>query len=130
MIEVTRQGMVKTVTVREYEDEAKFIKVTIKAPTELPLAQWQSGSGNNRHTDEIDMAFPLDAQVRPGDMVAFRVQIVSPVVESTRFRPALEATFAEAGNDDVLDVMVEDGMIEKGTDDYSDDSGADVDGGS
>ena len=113
MIEVTRQGMVKTVTVREYEDEAKFIKVSIKAPTELPLAQWQSGSGNNRHVDEIDLALALDAQVRPGDMVAIRVQIVSPVVESTRFRPALEATFAEAGNDDVLDVMVEQGMADE-----------------
>jgi len=112
MIEVTRQGMVKTVTVREYEDEAKYIRVTIKAPTELPVAAWQTSSSNARHVDEIDMAFPLDAIVRPGDMVAFRVQIVSPVVESTRFRPALEASFTEAHDlDDVLDVMVEDGMI-------------------
>ena len=111
MIEVTRQGMVKTVTVREYEDEPKYIRVTIKAPTELPVAAWQSSSSQNRHVDEIDMAFSLDAQVRPGDFVAFRVQIVSPVVESARFQPALEASVSAAS--DVLDVNVEDGMKEE-----------------
>lgn len=104
--------MVKTVTVREYNDEAKFLEVTVKAPTELPVAAWQSSSSdNNRHVDQFDIALPLDMQVRPGDVVALHVQISNPFVESNRFRPALEVGEPE------LEVMVEDGMIEEANDD-------------
>ena len=112
MSEIIRQGMVKTVTVREYEDEAKFIRVTIKSPTDLPLAAWaSSSSGTTRHVDEFDIALPLNAQVRPGDLVAFRIQITQPYNERQRFQLALDV-----GEDDdnhgteVLEVNVEDGM--------------------
>ena len=104
--------MVKTVTVREYNDEAKFLEVTVKAPTDLPLAAWQSSSSdNNRHVDQFEIALPLDMQVRPGDVVALHVQISNPFVESNRFRPALEV-----GEPDAIDVMVEEGMIEEADD--------------
>ena len=109
MTEVNRQGMVKTVTVREYEGEAKFLRVTIKAPTTLPVAAWQSGSKETPHVDEFDIALPLTAKVRPGDIVAFRVQISTPFIESQRFQLALDVG---ESSDDVLEVMVEDAMRE------------------
>jgi len=108
MNEFIRQGMVKTVTVREYEDEAKYLQVTIKAPTDLPVAGWQSNSNTNRHVDEIQMAVPLDVVLNPGDVVAIHIQINAPYAEGNRFRPALEVGDTEA---DVLDVMVEKSMI-------------------
>ena len=108
MNEVVRQGMVKAVRVREYEDEAKFLVVQIKAPTQLPVAGWQSSSNTSRHIDEIDIAVPLDTAVRPGDVVAIHIQISNPFTEGARFRPALEVGATES---DVLDVMVEESMI-------------------
>lgn len=111
MSEIIRQGMVKTVTVREYEDEAKFLRVSIKSPTDLPLAAWSSASsGVTRHVDEFDIALPLNAHVRPGDLVAFRVQITQPYNEEQRFQLALDVG---QDDDDVLEVNVEDGMIEE-----------------
>ena len=109
MNEIIRQGMIKTVTVREYNDEPKYLRVDIKAPTDLPVAEWQSSSADMaRHIDTITMALPLDAVVRPGDVVAIHVQISNPFAEGNRFRPALEVGNTEA---DVLDVMVEESMI-------------------
>ena len=107
-----RQGMVKQVRVREYDDEAKYLQVEIKSPTDLPLAAWQSASTDKKHVDEIDIAVPLDAQIRVGDLVAIEIDIRSPWVEEQRFRGALEV-----GEPDVLEVMVEDGMIEEANDD-------------
>ena len=105
--------MVKQVRVREYDDEAKYLQVEIKSPTDLPLAAWQSSSdGDKKHVDEIDIAVPLDAQIRVGDLVVIEIEIRSPWVEEQRFRGALEV-----GEPDVLEVMVEDGMIEEANDD-------------
>lgn len=134
MIQVTRQGMVKTVTVKEYEDEAKHIRVSIKVPTKLPIAGWQSSSNKQtRHVDEVDIAFPLDVQVRPGDLVAIRVEITDPYTETQRFRPALEVgkdydvevldddddddDDEPVGVADVLEVMVEAGMEDEAKED-------------
>lgn len=115
MNEIIRQGMIKSVRVREYNDEAKFLVVEIKAPTELPVAQWTSGSAEvSRHVDEISMAVPLDSIVRPGDVVAMHIQISNPFAEGNRFRPALEVGDTEA---DVLDVMVEESLINESKED-------------
>jgi len=115
MSEFIRQGMVKTVTVREYEDEAKYLKVTIKAPTDLPIAGWVSSSSKtSRHVDEIQMAVPLDTILNPGDVVAIHVQINAPYAEGNRFLPALEVGDTES---DVLNVMVEESMIGEGSGD-------------
>jgi len=109
MNEIIRQGMVKTVTVREYDDEAKYLRVEVKAPTDLPLAEWTSSSSKKvRHVDELSFALPLDAIVRPGDIVAIHVQISNPFAEGNRFRPALEVGDSD---EEVLDVMIEESMI-------------------
>jgi len=109
MIEETRQGMVKSVTVREYEGEAKFLRVTIKAPTDLPVAEWQSSDKKPVHVDELNVALPLTAKVRPGDVVAFRIQINAPFREDQRFQLALDVGESD---EEVLEVMVEDAMKE------------------
>ena len=96
MYEIVRQGMVKQVTVREYEGEAKFLKVTVKVPTDLPIGHWTL-DGSERNVDEVTFSTDLHAAVRPGDVVGIHILIEEPASELERFRPALEATVKEDG---------------------------------
>jgi hypothetical protein len=89
MNNVVRQGMVKQVTVREFNNEAKFLKVTVKVPTDLPIGHW-STDAFEKNVDEVTFSVPLDMAIRPGDLVGIHIQIEEPH-ESVRFQPALEA---------------------------------------
>lgn len=110
---IQRAGIVKSVRVRDYENEAKFLVVEIKNLTTLPKAQWQSSSDDSLHVEEFSIVMPLDAQVRVGDLCHTTVIIDAPFTEAQRFRPALEVG-EPIEDDDVLEVMVEEGMKDDG----------------
>lgn len=69
----------------------------------------QTYYSENKHVDEIMLSLPVDSRVNPGDVASVTVAFQSPFGD--RFRPALEVSNGD--DDDVLDVMVEDGMIDE-----------------
>jgi hypothetical protein len=84
--------MVTAVRVAEYDGEPKHIRVTVKVPTDLPAAEWQSKHEDPKpQRDEFTFSMPLDAAVRPGDLIGVDFIVEAPT-EVNRFRPALEVS--------------------------------------
>ena len=100
---VNRPGVVEGVEAVRQGKEVLYLKTKLRFETEFKTAYY---SDDNK-VDEISIALPVDAAVNPGDVVALQIQFANPLGQ--RFVPALEVSTDE----DVLDVMVEDGLIEE-----------------
>ena len=102
---LSRAGIVDRVeAVRNSAGDVIRLNVKVRAETEYQQTYYR----DNKHVDEIVFSLAVDSQVNPGDVVSIQMQFASPFGD--RFRPALEAS---TGDDDALEVMVEDGMVEE-----------------
>jgi len=105
---LTRAGIVDRVEAVRKSGEVLRLNVKVRVETEYSTQYYN----DDKHIDEMVFSLPVDSGVNPGDLVSISMQFANPIGQ--RFQPALEAsTVDEDEDDDVLEVMVEDGMIEE-----------------
>lgn len=111
---MTNTGQIYTVGIvdrvsakRNNAGEVLRLETTVRIETKFETTYY----GQDYQVDELVLSLPVDAQVNPGDVVAISMLFESPT--TARFQPALEAS---NGDEDELEVMVEDGMVEEAHD--------------
>ena len=102
---VARVGIVDRVAAYRIRDEVTYLAVTVRFETPFKGSSYS----DEKKVDNVEIAMPPDSGVNPGDVVSLSLGFKSPFGQ--RFNLALEATNGEE-DDDVLEVMVEDGMKE------------------
>ncbi len=84
---IERIGVVEGVEAKRRNKEVVYLQVTVRFQTKLKEAY---GYSNDDKVDVISLSYPVDADVNPGDMVAFTIG--TQQVVGKRFAPALEAS--------------------------------------